>query len=193
MNEKRTEKIKELVGRECKESKFIDDWFFEEHLQIVEKNAKWILKQVPEADEEVVLLGAWLHDMQRVRNIKMEHQEGGAREAEKIMKKFDYSEEIIEKVKNIILSHSCNKVMPLTIEGRVLATADAMAHYTGSFFLRIALQGDMTVEEYKEWAMKKLDKNYNAKISFDFAKKEVKDRHNIIKQFIEGWEGVGNN
>ena len=186
MNEK-LEKVKKLVERECKELGFAPEWFFEEHLSVVNKKAKWILKKAPEANKEIVLLGTWLHDIQRVRGIKMEHQEGGAQEAEKIMREFGYPDELIKKVKSIILTHSCRgNNLPTTIEGQILATADAMAHYTTDFFLRIALISDMTIKEYKEWALIKLEKNYNVKISFDFAKETVKDRHDTIKKFIEG-------
>jgi HD superfamily phosphodiesterase len=184
--DKKLEKIKKIVKKECEELGFVPAWFFEEHLKVVDKNAQWILEKVPEADREVVLLGTWLHDMQRVRGIKMDHQAGGAQEAEKIMGEIGYDNEVIEKVKNIILTHSCSGKMPTTIEGRVLATADAMAHYTTDFFLRIALLGDRTLEEYKKWALEKLEKNYNVKISFDFARDTIEDRHNTIKKFVEG-------
>lgn len=100
------------------------------------------------------------------------------------MKQFGYDQDIIKKVQNIILTHSCDKKMPETIEGRVLSSADAMAHYTGDFFLRIAVSGDRNVEEYKEWALEKINRNYNKKILFDFAKEKIRGRHEVILRFL---------
>ncbi len=184
MNQGKILKIKELIKRECKELGFVSNWFYDEHLCRVEKNAKWLLKKIPEADKEVVLLGVWLHDTQRIRGIKIDHQKGGAQEAEKIMKQNGYDEGTIKSVQSVILTHSCNSKMPVSLEGKILASADAMAHYNSNFFLRIALQGDRTFSEYKKWALEKLDRNYNRKIFFDFAKEKIEKRHNIIKSFI---------
>jgi len=50
-------KIKSQIKQECEKSKSIPDWFYEDHLSQVEKNAKVILKEKPRADKEVVLLG----------------------------------------------------------------------------------------------------------------------------------------
>lgn len=176
--------IKELIKGECKTLGFVPEWFFEEHLEIVEKHALDILAKVPSADKEVVILGVWLHDTQRIRGLKADHQDGGVQEAKKIMNQFNYSEDIIKKVQGIIQTHSCDNEIPNTVEGRVLATADAMAHYTSDFFLRIAILGYRDVKEYKKWALEKIEKNYNKKISFDFAQDEIRNRHNIIKNFL---------
>jgi len=176
--------IEKLIKGECETLGFVPEWFFEEHLKIVEKHVLDILEKVPSADKEVVMLGVWLHDTQRIRGVNAPHQDGGAQEAKKIMSQFDYDDNIIKKVQNIIQTHSCDDKMPNTVEGRILATADAMAHYTSDFFLRIAILGDRNVEEYKKWALEKIEKNYNKKISFDFAKEKIKDRHNIIKNFL---------
>jgi hypothetical protein len=36
----------------------------------------------------------------------------------------------------------------------------------------------------QKWILEKLDRNYNKKIRFDFAKKMIKKRHDIVKNFI---------
>lgn len=114
-------KVKSQIKQECEKSKSIPDWFYGDHLSQVEKNAKEILKEQTKADKEVVLLGVWLHDLQRIRGIKGDHQKIGAREAEKIMKEYGYDKEMFEKVKNIILSHSCNSKKPSSLEGESLS------------------------------------------------------------------------
>lgn len=178
-------KIKKLVKNECHNLGFIDEWFYDIHLLSVEKFAKILLKKLPKADKEIVLLGVWLHDLQRVRGKKGDHAKIGAIEAEKVMRQFEYSGEVISHVREIILSHSCDTFSrPKSLEGKILASADAMSHYNNDFYLVIAVAGERNLTEYKKWALEKLDKDYNKKIFFDFAKKMIVKRHKILKEFL---------
>jgi len=182
MSHANVQKIKKQVEQECKANKKLSVWFYSDHLLMVEKNSKWLLKELPKSDSEVVLLGVWLHDLQRVRGLKGDHQSVGAREAVKVMKEYGYGKPVIEKVKAIILTHSCSKEIPTSIEGKILATADAMSHYYNDFFLRIAVTGQRNLKEFKEWVLEKLDRNYNKKIFFASAKKKIKPRHDLYKK-----------
>lgn len=175
-------KIKKEVERECKTNKELPQWFYSDHLLMVERNSIWLLKQQPKADKEIVLLGVWLHDLQRVRGLKGDHQAIGAREAGKVMKEYGYSSDMIKEVKAIILTHSCSKKRPTRLEGKILATADAMSHYYNDFYLRIAVTGQRDLKEFKEWVLEKLDRNYNKKIFFASAKKKIKPRHDLYKK-----------
>lgn len=184
MSLKTVKQIKEKIKNECYNLKHIGSWFYDKHLLAVEKYANFLLKKLPKADKEIVLLGVWLHDTQRVRGIKGDHQKIGAIEAKKIMLEYGYSPDKIKKVQDIILSHACDSLMPKTLEGKILATADAMASYINDFYLQIATTGQRNLAEFKEWALEKLNRNYNKKIFFPFAKKEIEERHlTLMKLF----------
>lgn len=129
-------------------------------------------------------MGVWLHDTQRIRGIKGDHQKIGALEAKKVMLEHGYRSEMIKQVQNIILTHSCSKNKPVTLEGKILATADAMSHYINDFYLRIATIGGRSAEEFKLWALEKLNRDYNKKIFFSFAKKEIKARHAVLMRLF---------
>lgn len=175
--------IKKLIKHECQISGLL--WFYNTHLLAVEKFIKILLIKLPKADKEIVMLGAWLHDLQRVRNIKGSHAKIGASEAAKVMSEFKYSEKTINAVKEIILSHSCNsKIIPKTVEAKILASADAMSHYVNDFYLQIAVLGQRDVNNYKIWALEKLNRDYNKKIYFNFAKKIIKKRHDLLKSLF---------
>lgn len=178
------QKIKIQIKQECLKNKSIPDWFFKDHLSQVEKNAKWLLKEMPKADKEIVMLGVWLHDLQRIRGIKGDHQKIGAREAEKVMKGYNCDKELIKKVKDIILSHSCDSVKPNSLEGKILATADAMSHYQNDFYLKIAVTGQRNLKEFKAWLKEKLNRNYNKKLYFVSAKKKIKEPHDLFTKLI---------
>lgn len=184
MTIKTVKKIKEKIKNECYNLGHIDSWFYDKHLLAVEKYAYFLLKKLPKANEEIVLLGVWLHDTQRVRGIKGDHQKEGAVEAKKIMLEYGYTADIIKKVQDIIFTHSCDSVIPATLEGKILATADAMTHYINDFYLQIATTGQRNLKDFKIWALEKLNRDYNKKIFFPFAKKEIKERHAILMKLF---------
>jgi len=177
-------KIKKQIRQDCLDNDKLPEWFYKDHLLQVEKNAKELLDENPQADRKVVLLGVWLHDLQRVRGIKGDHQKVGAREAEKVMKEYGYDNTIIKQVKDIILSHSCGPVKPGSLEGKILATADAVSHYQNNFYLKVAVTGQRDLEEYKAWLKEKLDRNYNKKIYFQSARRKIKPMHDIYERLI---------
>jgi HD superfamily phosphodiesterase len=184
MSIKTVKQIKQKIKNECYNLGHIDSWFYDKHLLAVEKYAYFLLKKLSKANEEIVMLGVWLHDTQRVRGIKGDHQKVGAIESEKIMLEYGYSADVIKKVKNIILTHSCNSVIPTTLEGKILATADAMTHYVNDFYLQIAVTRQRSLKDFKIWALEKLNRDYNKRIFFPFAKKEIKERHAILMKLF---------
>lgn len=184
MSLKTIKQIKEKIKYECYHLGYMEPWFYDDHLLSVEKYANFLLKKLPKADKEVVLLSVWLHDTQRVRGIKGDHQKKGAEEAKKIMLGYGYSAEMIKKVQGAILTHACDKKLPATLEGKILATADAMTHYVNDFYLRIATTRQRSLKEFKAWALEKLNRDYNKKIFFPFAKKEIQERHTILMKLF---------
>lgn len=184
MSLKTLKQIKEKIKGECYNLGQIETWFYDKHLLAVEKYANFLLRRLPQAKAEVVLLGVWLHDTQRIRGIKGNHQKIGATEAKKIMLEYGYPVDVIKAVQEIILTHSCDGVRPTTLEGKILATADAMSHYINDFYLLIATTGQRNLEDFKLWALEKLDRDYNKKIFFSFAKKEIKGRHVVLTRLL---------
>lgn len=178
-------KIKKLIKEESLKEKGIPRWFFSAHLEGVEKFAKILLKRFPAANKEVVMLAVWLHDLQRIRGLKGDHAKVGAGEAEKVLKSFKYPSHTVLAVKEVILTHCCDKNnLPRTVEGKILACADAMAHYINDFYLLVALTGKRNLSEYKDWALKKIKHDYTQKICFPFARKLIAEQHKIILKFL---------
>jgi len=97
-------KIRELVKKEFKKSDWYEsDWVY--HILPVVKYAKKLAK-IYKVDEEVVELAALLHDIGRVKlEEDEEHHIIGVPKAERILRKYNYSEKIIKEVKHCIESH----------------------------------------------------------------------------------------
>jgi len=178
-------KIKSYIKKSCLKSTVPFLW--ESHLKIVEKNALWLLEKLPKANREIVILAVYLHDIQHIffpKDIK-KHEEIGSLEAEKILKKFQYNEAIIQKVKEVIVSHSCGKIIPKTLEAKILATADGMSHFTTDFYFSIYKEYTFdNLEEFNKWALKKIEHDYNKKLFFDFAKNLIEPKYKIFKSFF---------
>ncbi|OQA52656.1 MAG: tRNA 2'-O-methylase [candidate division WS2 bacterium ADurb.Bin280] len=179
--------VKNTIKKECEDLGNVEDWFYRDHLLTVEKFAKELLRKLPAADEEILMLSVWLHDIQRVRGIKGDHAAAGAEEASRFLAELGYDKKIITAVKENIESHRCNSddKMPSTIEGKILASADAMSHFVNDFYLDIATTSGKSTKQFKKWALEKIDRDYNKKIFFDFAKKMVEKQHDIILRFLE--------
>ncbi|MFA6446584.1 MAG: hypothetical protein WCW14_05050, partial [Candidatus Paceibacterota bacterium] len=99
----------------------------------------------------------------------------------------EYSDEEIEQVLNqVIEPHSCKEGnLPTTIEGKVMATADALAHLTSDFYLQCAwrhIPEEKSYPEFLEWVAEKLERDFNTKIFFDEVKEEVRYRYDALKQ-----------
>ena len=118
-------------------------WLFDTHTIKVAEKAEWLLKKLPEANRDVVMLSVWLHDIYYLIDMSREEEHAalGADEAVKILKEKGFSNEVVKGVEHAIRAHSCKNVKPETVEAKILATADAMSHFTPEFYLSIAMFG----------------------------------------------------
>lgn len=164
-------------------------WLVGVHLEKVKGNAEWLLERLPEADRDVVMLGVWLHDVIYFIDFSKQdkHAELGADLAMEMMRKVDMPEDIVDKVDDMIRNHSCKGTMPRFLEGKILATADAMSHFSPDFFLSLAIYDhSWVVSKFKKFALDKLERDFNGnKIFFDFAKEKVTENYHKLKAFFE--------
>ena len=158
--------------------------FWEEHIKFVYKEADQLAKQ-NNADEEVVRLGALLHDIALIDMVgtRAEHHINGRNIAEKILKDFGYEEGKVQKVLGCVQHHRSSKDAE-NIEEICVADADILAHFDNipllfdvMYTLRHLELADVRkqLEEY-------IEKDYNdlsEKTRIDF-----KDRYEKIKDVI---------
>ncbi len=117
------EKVREIVKSEC------DEWLWKHHICHVVKYSK-VLAEKLGADIEIAELGALLHDIGIVKYGKEDHEITGVAEAERILKSVGYPQNVIDEVKHCVESHRGSKdIKPRTITAKIVANADAMAHF----------------------------------------------------------------
>jgi len=131
MNFKTIEKkVKNFVEDECKKPSSnygYDPFIF--HIIPVVNYAKKLADKFG-ADKEIVILSAWLHDIGSFMCGRENHHLTGAKIAAEKLKEFGYPENKIKQVADCILTHrGSQKLPPKTIEGQILAEADAMSAF----------------------------------------------------------------
>lgn len=140
------------------------------HIQAVVKNAE-ILANKYNADKEVCIIAAWLHDIASITDYDLyeEHHIHGAKITDEILRNFKYDKNKIELVKKCILNHRGsldNK--RLSKEEQIIADADAISHFDSvpSLLYLAYKQKNMSIEEGKEFVKSKLERSFN-KLSDD--------------------------
>lgn len=135
------------------------------HIKSVVKNAI-ILANEYGANEEIVIIAAWLHDIASITdyNLYEEHHIHGANIAKEILEEFNYNSEKIKLVQKCILNHRGSKLKEKdTIEELVIADADAISHFDSvpSLFYLAYMQRNLDIAEGTKFVKEKLERSYN--------------------------------
>jgi uncharacterized protein len=200
------EKLKIEVRKRIEDNDPAHDF---EHIMRVYKNAERIAKKEG-ADLKIVLTAALLHDIIAYKKSDFRSKNSSsesAKEAQRILQRYDYSHDEIKIISDAINDHSFSKgIIPKTLEGRVLQDADRLDAIGSIGIARVFSVGGAerrslystrdpfcvtrspddskwTVDHfYKKLLL--LEKKMNTKT----AKLEARRRINIMKQFLEQFE-----
>ena len=168
--------------------KYLKDYdFWNEHIKYVVENAIMLAKKYS-ADVEIVELSALLHDIALSSNFgpRDEHHIHGAKLAEKLLNKYGYDREKIEKVKRCILNHRDNTSAKTTKEEICVADADIMSHFDNipMLFSKAYLIKGLSHSQGVNYVKNTLMKDYE-ELSAD-TKILYKDRYEDIMKVVFG-------
>lgn len=155
------------------------DWLYAEHVFVVADYTDELAKRF-DAPLYMCRAAALLHDIAdtEMSRFSDEHEKKSLEIARQLLAEAGYNpDEIAVIVDDAIAFHSChNGIKPQTDVGKILATADALAHLKTTFYIDATehMLNDMPVEKRNEWAVKKMPRDYNDKIMFDVVRKEAK-------------------
>lgn len=182
------DQIMDAVIKLHKESseEYLREWFFEGHVSIVARYAEEVAKKVG-ADIDVCIIAALCHDVARTWNIEKDPElmEESLKFTEKIMNESGLGDKF-NMVKEAILHHSCRDTLPSTKEGKVLATADGLAHLMTDFYFIFSwndhwLKKADSFPDYKKWVASKIERDFQKKIFFDEYKEKARKRYEAFK------------
>lgn len=169
-------------------SRDMGKWMWQNHVQWVANKAVGLAKKY-NADQDKVYVGALLHD---ISDIWLERDEAGFEEkceeiGREILNKVGFSEaDVNDILDNIVEPHSCYPGnLPQTIEGKCLASADAMFHLVTDFFPQFSwkhLPGSLDYNDWIMWVTEKIERDFNNKIFFDDEKREVELHYQALKR-----------
>lgn len=198
---KNTEKNKMLSQELINEIKeYYDKEDFQYHVIPVVKNAL-LLSEKLNADEDIVEMASYLHDIARrlgkKNNIqeyvkKNRHHIEGEKLAREFLRRKEYSEEFIDKVAHCVLTHRGRaKPDPETIEAEIVACADAMSHFDTFLVLFYWFVKNRDNNEGKAIVdiEKKIERNWNIKLTLPEAKEIAKEKYDAIRLLIKSVKG----
>jgi 23S rRNA maturation-related 3'-5' exoribonuclease YhaM len=154
--------------------------YLPKHVAECEKWAKRVLESHPEANQEIVLLAVWLHDIGQAFSPKEEdHAVKSEREARRFLSEIKYPSDLLNRVVHCIRSHRNKDVPPESIEARIMAAADSASHMTDICYI------DMAQNAGKEVVLSKIERDYRDVGFFTDLKKEITPLYKAWKQLID--------
>lgn len=141
-------------------------------------------------DSNLAIAGALLHDIADATMSRFDsnHEQETKQIAQELLTGAWFSEsEISIIVHDVIEFHSCrNQKYPQTIEWKVMATADAIVHFTSDFYEHAIQQKqkNMLPQEIRKWALPKIERDFFEKIFFEEIRKEIREEYEKAKEFF---------
>ena len=162
-------------------------WMWNNHTQWVADKAANLAEKY-NATIETAYCAALLHDLgdSKYERGHKAFDSWSNQKGREILTTADFSEGEIENILAAVRTHSCRPGnLPTTLEGKVLATADAMWHLQTSFFPVICYmnrpQNTNTYEEWQDWFNGKVERDFGAKIFFDDEREEVRADYEALR------------
>jgi len=167
-----------------------DSFGLVQHVEIVERWAKFILKFYPEANEEITLLGVWLHDSGHYSISDVDHAIKGEKIALNFLKKIKLDEIKINKIVHCVRAHRCKDILPESIEAKIVACADSAAHFTDFMYLDIIMDYKNSKKKYS--ALDKLERDWRDASVFPEVKNKLEKLYLYWKQLLIEFEKINN-
>lgn len=163
------------------------DWLYENHVFVVTDYAKELANRYG-VDIDQCQAAAMTHDVADTFTSRFdeEHDSKSMKKAKELLLSCGFNDEDIDIViEDALRYHSCHgEERPSTQVGKILATADSLAHLKTNFYPYYTwFKGkDLPYEELRERIFNKLDRDYYNKIQFDEVRKECEYDYKILKE-----------
>jgi len=157
------------------------------HIEAVVKNAE-LLAEKYQADKEVVMIAAWLHDIASVTDFALyeEHHIHGARMAQEILSGLHYDPVRISLVQSCIRNHRGSvRVEKSRTEELCVADADAISHFDSvpSLLYLAYVEKKMNLEDGIRFVKGKLERSFG-KLSEE-SRAFYRSKYHQVMQILE--------
>lgn len=169
-----------------------DPYHLKSHVPEAEKWAKYLLKKFPKADEEVVLLAVWLHDIGHYPiPTEIDHAIRSEERARDFLEKENYPKDKLNKVLHCIRSHRCKDVLPNSTEAKIIAFIDSASHMTDKIYLDMTKDDKEHNKELRVYS--KIERDYRDLGIFPEIQNELKELYESWKRLIKAFEKINLN
>lgn len=165
------------------------DWLYANHVFVVADNAEMLAKKYG-ADIDEARAAALLHDCADAVTDRFdpEHEQKTTEIARDLLAKSGYSpEQITTIIDDALRYHGCHgDERPASLVGKILATADGLAHLTTDFYFYAVWQHGKTktLDDTYIWLRSKIERDYNQKILFDDEREEARPTYDALKGML---------
>lgn len=165
------------------------DWLFANHIYAVAEQAG-ILANRFGANKELAMAAAMLHDVADavMKRENPDHEEKSLEIAKRLLVETGFTDSEIDTItEDAMRNHGCRDgKFPKTLEGKVLATADALVHIRSDFyeFAVRELKRTESNEEIRGWAIPKVERDFSEKILFEQIREEARPDYEKIKAYL---------
>lgn len=159
------------------------------HVPEVERWCKYLAKKHPEADIELLILGAWLHDIGHYPvPTEIDHAIRSEERARILLEENGYPEKKMKQVLHIVRAHRCKDIQPKTIEAKLLACADSASHMTDSVYLGMAKDDKKNNIPFRVY--EKMERDFRDLASFPEVQKDLKELLDAWRILIKKYEKI---
>ena len=159
------------------------------HVPEAEKWARFMVKKYPQANEEVVLLSVWLHDIGHYPiPTDIDHAIRSEQRAKEFLLSEGYPVEKMNEVLHCVRAHRCSDVLPESIEAKIMAFVDSASHMTDSMYFDMSKLDKENSENFRVYG--KMERDFRDLSSFPEVKTELVGLHNAWKKLIEEYEKI---
>jgi len=165
------------------------DWMWERHVMVVASHAEKLAERYG-ANVDLAVAGALLHDIADAVMGRQNpgHKAESERMARELLQECGFSEEETRIVADdAIRFHSCHEEKPQSLEGKILATADALAHLKTSFYdygIQAMRERGESSEQIGQWVSEKIERDFYKKIAFEEVREKAKVDYERIKDLL---------
>lgn len=162
------------------------DWIYEKHVLLVANEARKIAGEYG-GNPDLAEAAGLLHDIGDavMKREDPRHEEESLHIARALLQDVGFDIFEVETiVDDAIAKHGCRgNIRPITPEGKAMASADGIVHLVSDFY-KLAEEGKLNIgspQEVADWALPKLDRDFNNKIAYDSLREQVRPAYLELK------------
>lgn len=165
------------------------DWLYESHVFAVAREAKKLSAEYG-VENDLPIAAAILHDIADAEMSRFDprHDKRSIEIAREMLADNGFSSEEQKIVENALRNHGCRDGRkPAFIEGKIMATADAVVHISTDYYEHVAefKRREGTSEaDIASWALSKIERDYQWKICFDKIREREKMNYERVKSLF---------